>query len=104
MPAKRTTRTATRGKDAINLLKADHKTVRALLKKLEKTETRDSWRNQFEQIDSELKIHTRIEEEIFYPAFRDAARAKEQKKLYFEAKEEHHVVDFVLSEMRTSGL
>ena len=51
------------------------------------------------KIEKELKVHTQIEEEIFYPAYRDAARKKEDKKLYFEALEEHHVVDLVLPEM-----
>ena len=48
---------------------------------------------------SELKVHTTIEEEIFYPAYREAARKKEDQKLYFEALEEHHVVDMVMPEM-----
>ena len=51
------------------------------------------------QIEQELKVHTQVEEEIFYPAYRDAARKKEDKKLYFEAVEEHHVVDLVLPQM-----
>jgi len=44
-------------------------------------------------IEQELKLHTKIEEEIFYPAFRDAAKKKDDKDLYYEAIEEHHVVD-----------
>ena len=31
------------------------------------------------QIDRELKIHTQIEEEIFYPAFKEAVRSKEDR-------------------------
>ena len=55
-------------------------------------------------IEQELTIHTRIEEEIFYPAFRDAARKKDDGKLYFEALEEHHVVDMVLPEIKSADV
>src|SRR5205085_1315083 len=46
------------------------------------------------------KIHTQIEEEIFYPAFKEAARSKSDKELFFEANEEHHVVDLVMPEIK----
>ena len=83
--------------DAIALLKQDHEKVRGLLDQLENATgaRRDKLLGQVEQ---ELKVHTTIEEEIFYPAYRDAARKKEDKKLYFEAVEEHHVVDMVMPE------
>jgi len=106
MPTTRRTKTRTvssRGKDAIALLQADHKKVRGLLRKLEKAEKGDPRKNIFNQIEKELKIHTRIEEEIFYPAYRDAAPTKD-RKLYYEAKEEHHVVDMVLPEMKGSNV
>lgn len=56
--------------DAIALLKADHRTVEALFEKFEKA--RDDGKKQAiaRQICTELKVHTLIEEEIFYPAFR----------------------------------
>ena len=89
---------ATASPDAIKLLKADHEKVRGLLGQFENATgaRREKLRG---QIDRELKVHTQIEEEIFYPAFRDAARKKDDKKMYFEALEEHHVVDLVLPEM-----
>jgi hemerythrin-like domain-containing protein len=84
--------------DAIALLKQDHEKVRGLLGQLENaTGARRS--TLLTQVEQELKIHTTIEEEIFYPAYRDAARKKEDKKLYFEALEEHHVVDLVMPEV-----
>jgi hemerythrin-like domain-containing protein len=87
--------------DAIALLKSDHEKVRGLLGSLEKSAQRGGPRVEklVSQIDTELKIHTTIEEEIFYPAFRDAVRAKDDKQMYYEAKEEHHVVDLVLPEV-----
>jgi hemerythrin superfamily protein len=92
--------------DAIALLKEDHKKVKGLLGDLEKSSMRGGPRAQklVAQIDKELTIHAQIEEEIFYPAFRDAVRTKEDKKMYFEAKEEHHVVKLVLPEVKEGGM
>jgi hemerythrin-like domain-containing protein len=92
-------------KDAIALLKADHEKVRALLADLEETSERASSKREklLTTIEQELKIHTKIEEEIFYPAFRDAAEKKDDRKLFYEAVEEHHVVDLVLPEIKGAG-
>ena len=92
------------GMDAISLLKKDHGTVRQLLKRLESsTENgRGDSGELLRQIENELKIHTQIEEEIFYPAFRDAVQSEEDRKLYYEAFEEHHVVDLVMPEIKSS--
>lgn len=84
--------------DAIALLKQDHEKVRGLLGQFENA-TGARRQKLLTQIEKELKIHTTIEEEIFYPAYREAARKKEDKKLFFEAVEEHHVVDLVLPGM-----
>lgn len=81
--------------DAIALLKADHKTVMTLLESLEKA-TGARRAKLLGQIEKELKVHTTIEEEIFYPAYRDAAKKKDDQALYYEAVEEHRVVDMVL--------
>ena len=84
--------------DAIALLKQDHEKVRGLLGQFENA-TGARRQKLLTQIEKELKVHTTIEEEIFYPAYREAARKKEDKKLFFEAVEEHHVVDMVMPEM-----
>jgi hemerythrin superfamily protein len=91
-------------KDAISLLKEDHAKMRALLAELqESTEKAVGKREELLQtIERDLKIHTTIEEETFYPAFRGAAKKKGDRKLYFEAIEEHHVVDTVLPELRAT--
>jgi hemerythrin-like domain-containing protein len=87
--------------DAIAVLKKDHEKVRGLLAQLESSAGKNREKAQLlvTKIDQELKVHTQIEEEIFYPAYRDAVRSKTDKQLYFEAKEEHHVVDLVLPEV-----
>lgn len=56
--------------DAIALLKADHRKVEELFEKFEKTRAEAKKGDIARQICMELKIHTLIEEEIFYPAFR----------------------------------
>jgi len=88
-------------KDAIALLKQDHEKVRDLLDDLEKAAMKEDGdaESLLEEIEAELRIHTTIEEEIFYPAFREAASKKDDTKLYYEAVEEHHVVDMVLPEI-----
>jgi len=93
-------------KDAIALLRDDHQQVRALLGELEETTEKAVGKREklLASIEQELTIHTRIEEEIFYPAFRDAARKKDDAKLYYEALEEHHVVDMVLPEIKAAGV
>ena len=86
--------------DAIALLKEDHKKVRGLLEQLEKSNSSTRREQLSSKIEMELKVHTQIEEEIFYPAYRDAAQKKDDRELFFEAKEEHHVVDLVMPEVR----
>lgn len=77
--------------DAITLLKDDHKMVRKLLDELEKSTVRAAKRRTtlLAKIATNLKAHTAIEEEIFYPAFKEAGRKSDDDKMYFEALEEH---------------
>lgn len=81
-------------KSAIELLEADHDKVRELLSELMESTTRaeKKRRELLTKIEQELHVHTHIEEEIFYPAFK-AAGNSEHKKMYFEAMEEHRAVD-----------
>jgi hemerythrin superfamily protein len=94
------------GRDAIALLKQDHQKMRSLLSDLEKTTDRAAGKRQklLAEIEQELTVHTKIEEQIFYPAFRDAARKDDDSKLYYEAVEEHHVVDLVLPEIKQTSV
>lgn len=56
--------------DAIALLKADHRKVEDLFEQFENAKAASRKQSLAQQICMELKIHTTIEEEIFYPAFR----------------------------------
>jgi hemerythrin-like domain-containing protein len=88
--------------DAIAILKEDHERVRGLLAELEKTTEKAGSKREklLATIEQELKVHTKIEEDVFYPAFFDACQKTDDKKLYYEAIEEHHVVDLVLPEIK----
>jgi hemerythrin-like domain-containing protein len=83
--------------NAIALLEADHEKVRGLLEAMEKS---SGARRQklHAQIAQELKVHTTIEEEIFYPAFREAGKKKDDQVMVYEAVQEHHMVDLALPE------
>ena len=85
---------------ATELLKKQHKSVKALFKKVENTEDGRRRRQLMDQIANELKTHTKIEEEIFYPAVREIGTSKAEE-MVDEAYEEHHVVDLVLAELPT---
>ena len=77
--------------DAIALLTEDHKKVRALLTELADTTNRaEKTRSELlAKIATEIEVHTTIEEEIFYPAFKEAGEKGEDNKMFFEAMEEH---------------
>lgn len=80
--------------NAIDLLKADHAKVKDILSQLSAS-TERALKKRVEllgKLEMEISIHTRLEEEILYPAFK-AAGSKEQDVMYFEAKEEHRTVD-----------
>ena len=67
---------ADRNEDAITLLTADHAKVKKLFKEFEDLKEEDGSAEDksalVTRICNELKIHTEIEEEIFYPAVRKA--------------------------------
>lgn len=82
--------------NAITLLKEDHDKVKDLLTQLEETTNRGVKTRQelLEKIVMELKVHTKIEEDVFYPAFKAAAEKVDDRVMYYEANEEHRLVDF----------
>jgi len=78
---------ARRPQDAIALLRADHALVEDLFEQFEKARNERRKQRLATQICLELKIHTQIEEEIFYPAAREVL--PKQKDLLDEADVEH---------------
>jgi hemerythrin superfamily protein len=85
---------------ATDLLKKQHRQVEKLFKQCENAKQPRQRRELMEQIVQMLKMHTKIEEEIFYPAVRELGTSKAEEMID-EAFEEHHVVDLVLAELPT---
>src|SRR5581483_5728206 len=83
--------------DAVTLLRNDHKTVEGLFKKFEKAgpNAHKTKQDLVEKIVEELSIHAAIEEQVLYPAAREAA--PDDTDLVLESLEEHHIVKWVLS-------
>ena len=103
--AKKSPRGSARGKrssgnDAIALLKADHRQVEQWFQQFEKTRDDDRKLTLAISICNALKVHTSIEEEIFYPAF---LAATEDKDMHHEAEVEHNGAKKLIAEIEASG-
>jgi hemerythrin-like domain-containing protein len=85
--------------DAITLLKQDHKTVEGLFKKFQKAGegAKKTQQDLADRIVEELSVHTAIEEQVFYPAVREAL--EEEEDTILEGIEEHHIAKVLLSEI-----
>ncbi len=85
--------------DAIALLKADHRKVEGLFEQYEKA--KDSVRKQkiSHEICVELKIHTLLEEEIFYPAL----RGKIEDDTLDEAYVEHDGAKVLINDIESAS-
>jgi hemerythrin superfamily protein len=91
--------------DAIELLKQDHRTVEALFKQYEAIGDRavKSRKRVVEKIIRELAVHSAVEEMLFYPAVRAAAKLNDTRvnkaadELVLESLEEHHIVKWTLA-------
>jgi len=84
--------------DAIAMLKADHRKVEELFDKFE-TAREGSKESLAQQICNELKIHTVIEEEIFYPALKD----KIERETLTEAYVEHDGAKVLINDIMSGG-
>jgi hemerythrin-like domain-containing protein len=87
--------------NAIELLKQDHQEAMTLIEELEiadedtdEEETLDV--QTFSRLQSALKLHTRMEEEVFYPALEQFG---ETRDLVQEAYREHEQVDELLAQL-----
>ncbi|WP_096515457.1 MULTISPECIES: hemerythrin domain-containing protein [Pseudomonas] len=90
--------------NAIDLLKADHEKVKGILAQLSGSTDRATKKRTelLEKLEMEITIHTQLEEQILYPAYKEAG-GKKQDEMYYEAKEEHRTVDsLVLPDLKTT--
>jgi hemerythrin superfamily protein len=84
--------------NAVELLKADHRTVNDLFQQYESTQDPTHKRHIAEQVFSELDMHAQLEEDIFYPAFEEKAD-DEGKQLVGESLQEHMMVKDMIAEL-----
>lgn len=85
--------------DAIALLKQDHRTVEDLFAQFEKASGDGRKQKLAEQICLELSVHTRIEEEIFYPA----CDGKVEEDLLKESYVEHDAAKMLIAQIMAGG-
>jgi hemerythrin-like domain-containing protein len=91
--------------NAITMLKSDHALVKRLLRELDATTERAVKQREslVAQIEREIKMHSQLEEEVFYPAFKAMTEKTDAEDLFYEAAEEHHVVDMVLPALKSAN-
>src|SRR3981189_2381017 len=86
--------------DAIALLKADHRQVEQWFEQFESTRSDGRKQALAQKVCQALRVHTQIEEEIFYPAFLEAT---EDEDTHHEAEVEHHGAKKLIAEIESSG-
>ena len=96
-----------RQKDVCDLLDADHKAVKKMFKDFE-TLTESRARNAAQQrldlareICTELTVHAQVEEEIFYPALRQAIK---ETDLLAEAEVEHQTAKDLIAQIQAAEI
>ena len=88
--------------EPMEMLIADHRKVQKMFKQFEKLKDQDddqSKRDLVDQACAELKVHTQIEEEIFYPAAREGL---EEGDLVAEALVEHNSAKDLIAKLQES--
>jgi hemerythrin superfamily protein len=99
--AKTRARSTRKTPNAINLLTEDHAKVRKMFKQFEKNHEKmeDAEKAELvEQICMELTVHAQVEEDIFYPAAREAI---EEQDLLDEAEVEHASAKELISQLQS---
>ena len=84
------------GRSAIAALRQDHRRVEGLFSEFEAATGERRKQELVDRICSELNIHTRLEEEIFYPACRDAI---DDEDLMDEAQVEHDAAKLLIADL-----
>jgi hypothetical protein len=85
--------------DAIALLKADHRKVEGLFEAFESARNSKRKKELVQEICIELKVHTMIEEEIFYPAL----RGKIEDDILDEGYVEHDGAKVLVNDLQSAS-
>src|SRR6185437_3652837 len=83
--------------DALGMLRQQHDEVKEIFKKFSNSDDTNTRKDLAQQAMMQLDVHTKLEEEIFYPAVRAEG---DTDSMMNEALEEHHVADLLIDEMR----
>jgi general stress protein YciG/hemerythrin superfamily protein len=83
---------------AITVLRQDHARVAALFDEFEDADIPAERRRLVEEIGRQIEVHTRLEEQIFYPAVRDA-RVAGGRALVHDAEMDHAAAELALAEL-----
>jgi hemerythrin-like domain-containing protein len=89
------------GDDAVSMLMEDHKKVQKLFRDFEKAhdqQDEETCQQIAELVCAELEVHTTLEEELFYPAAREALG--EDEELIDEAEIEHQSAKDLIAGLR----
>ena len=102
MATKKSDHEGTKPRSATGMLKKDHKKVSGLFSQWEASDDDKECAELMQQAILELKVHTAVEEELFYPEVRKAL--EDEAELIDEAEEEHHVVKMLMDEIEELGM
>jgi hemerythrin-like domain-containing protein len=85
--------------EILQLLHQEHEEVQGLFEKFHKSMSAKNGEKKADalskQIFDDLKLHTELEEKIVYPSLKD-----QDPKIFYESREEHHVVDLLIEELQ----
>ena len=87
---------------AVELLKEQHDKVKKAFKEFEKLDREDTEAQQqlVQSVCEDLKLHTTLEEELFYPAAREAI---DDEDLMNEAQVEHETAKMLIEQLENMG-
>ena len=87
---------------AIEMLKEDHDKVKKAFKDFEKMDREDTETMQqlVQTVVEDLKLHTTLEEELFYPAAREAI---DDEDILNEAQVEHETAKMLIEQLENMG-
>lgn len=90
--------------NALDILKKDHDKVKELFSEYDTLSGDGARKNEIAQtVLRELELHSRVEEDIFYPALR-ARSGKDGKELVKHSYSEHHEIDDLVAELKDTDM
>ena len=93
-------KTAAAAQHPADILDTEHTTVMALFKRLEGTDNGREKRALAQEIFVLMEVHTKLEEEVFYPSMKRRSDGEELTQLLHEGVEEHHMANGLVQELK----